>query len=144
MSSLFTVSWALTLFLFCFGVLWLWLAKETPPAERKKNIVDRVINAKVAFLGLGFAYLFLAHYTGYAGVITGLEIGQLPTCEYLVNTTVVTGNTTAYTYLNPCSGVAVANAVRGQLEGLNALLILDVFALFVGATFLIFRGFSKL
>lgn len=143
MNDLFITAWILTAFLFGFGVLFLWLTKEIEPANRQKNVIDKVVNLKVALLCLGLGYIVLAHFTAYSGIVIGLETGTTPECENLLNETTITINTTSYSYYNSCAGTNTKLALNGIILGYNALMLLDLFFIFIGLTFLMFRGFTK-
>lgn len=164
----------LIVFLFAFGLLFLWLAKNESaiPSEPKSKFFGRLFNAQFVLVMFALLYLSLAHFTMYGALALGLEYDLSAPCDnvlvkteyHYVNETAQNPSQTANNLLNKtimfyadtCDNITYANEeynvtalptpplTENYFTLFTWLLYLDMLVIGLGATVLIFKFLSRM
>lgn len=130
--------WVLTGFFTLYGLIFLWMSRSATKSQD-----TGFMKARLFFFLFALLYFSFAHYSAYTGIIYSTDMGITPPCENLINTTTLTGNTTAYTYYPSCNQTPPA-AHNAFTIGYGWLLWIELIVLLLGSLFImIWRMYKK-
>lgn len=127
-----TAAFTLAGFCFLFGLIAAW-------AGYKSGGVSRSLLTTFAV-----AFLFLSLFSVLVGTGFAVELTNEADCENVINSTIVSGNVTSYTYVDSCSGSSTPESIERLYQAyalvLLAVILLSVFAvLFLGLKVVLFK-----
>lgn len=134
---------ALVLFLFVFGGLFLWMAKNENMAQGPNDKqIGKVMKFQTIMVLFAFFYFALAHFTMYGVLGLSVEYDNNAPCDNVLRNTTTVGNLTTYTYVDSCASLVTPPIQETYFTLFTWLLYIDLFAIALGTLVLTFRFFG--